>query len=443
VKLVKVFGYSLTERIVLLALLVAGLLVAEIFFAMWTGAFYDMNIWFQTGVWMNQGVNIYVPNNHLGYPPLWAFWCLLSYRVFVMAGNNLETWRLFIKLPLIIAQFALAVGVWKFAAENFNRNIAMKTFFFTLTCSFFIYVGVFWGQINILSALMTFLAFYAIISNRTSVGAVLLGIAITLKIYPLITLPAFMIFILKNRGKKETGKFALIASSIPVIFVAAVFSAYNWNILYFLKTIFYWAPVYDANPLQFQGGCMNIWSFIALQGIDISKVWFLRFVWIPILGTAAVYWFRKTSFDEERFNLSLISFYILFMISYSWISEQTFLDALPFILLQIIAFRPKRTYLYALTFIQVLVYSFSTFNGGPSIFEPLLSKFSPSAISPVRDFSQVNSALFWNIRGNLGLIISLSLFIFLIFMVEPEVLKKSRIRILKIRSIFFQRKQIN
>jgi hypothetical protein len=440
VKLLKVFVQSLKEKIVLLALLVVGLLAVEIFFAMWTGATYDMNIWFQTGVWMNQGINIYVPNNHLGYPPLWAFWCLVSYRIFGLAGSNLEIWRLFIKLPMILAQFALATGVWKFAYNKFGHKIALKTFFFTLTCSFFIYIGVFWGQINILSAFLTFLAFYAIISNRMSSSAVLLGIAITLKIYPLITLPAFIIYLLKNRGKKETGKFALLTCVIPVIFIAAVFSFYGWDIVYFLKTIFYWAPVYDSNPLQFQGGCMNIWSFAGLHGIDISKVWFLRFLWIPILGAAAIYWFRKSSFDEEHFNLSLISFYILFMISYSWISEQTFLDALPFILLQILAFHPKKMYLYALAFIQVLVYSFSIFNGGPLIFEPLLTRFSASTIGPVRDFSQINSSLFWNIRGTLGLTISLSLFVFLIFLVEPEILKKSRSRILKIRPNFFQRK---
>ncbi len=410
---------------------------------MWTGAFYDMNIWFQTGVWMNQGINIYIPNNHLGYPPLWAFWCLASYRIFGIAGDNMEIWRLFIKLPMIIAQFALSLGVWKFAANKFGPKIALKTFLFTLTCSFFIYIGVFWGQINILSAFLTFLAFYAIISNRTIAGAVFLGIAVTLKIYPLITLPAFIIYILRNRGKKETGKFALVAFTIPVVFTATVFSAYGWDILYFLKTVFYWAPVYDANPLQFQGGCMNIWSFAGLHGIDISKVWFLRFLWIPILGAAAIYWFRKTSFDEERFNLSLISFYILFMISYSWISEQTFLDALPFILLQILAFRPKRVFLYALAFIQVLVYSFSIVNGGPLIFEPLLTMLSPSAIAPVRDFSQINSLLFWNIRGILGLIISLSLFVFLIFLVEPNVLKKIQTKILKIRFNLFQRRQLD
>jgi hypothetical protein len=83
---------------------------------MWTALEYDMNIWFNTGSWMNQGINIYLPNDHLGYPPLWAFWCLLAYQVYSAVGNNIEVWRLFIKLPLILAQFILAfaigIGPW-------------------------------------------------------------------------------------------------------------------------------------------------------------------------------------------------------------------------------------------------------------------------------------------------------------------------------------------
>ena len=398
-----------------------------------------MKIWFDTGIWMNHGIDIYLPNNHIGYPPLWAFWCLISYSIYGLFGNNLEIWRLTLKLPMILAQFTLAFVVWRFAGRRFDPKTAKKLFLFTLTCSFFVFIGVLWGQINIISALLTFLAFYAVISNRENVGAIFLGLAIALKIYPVIVLPAFLLYILKKKNWRETGKFTVYAVAVPVLFSFFVFTVYKWDFLNFLKTIFYWAPVYDPNPLQFQGGCMNIWSFAGLFGTDISKIAILRFLWIPVLGAAMLYWFRKRSISDSDLSLSIISFYLLFMISYGWVTEQTFLDPLPFIFLQILAYRPQRAYLYALAGLQTLVYLFSLFNGAPLIFEPLFAKFFPEMIIPAENLSTANSALFWQIRGVLGLAISISLALFLVHLVDPTYFEKNKQRLARLRRHDFYR----
>jgi hypothetical protein len=427
------------DKRILFILLIVGLFLVEAFFALWTGEQYDMNIWFNTGAWMNHGINIYLPDNHIGYPPLWAFWCLVSYSIYGFFGNNIEIWRLTIKLPMILAQFALSFAIWKFAKKRFDPKTAQNILLFSLTSSFFIYIGAMWGQINIISALLTFLAFYAVLNKRLTISAVLLGLAVTLKIYPLIALPAFLLFVLKNRNWKEAAKFILYTCAVPIVFTFSVFVAYGWNILYFLKTIFYWAPIYDVTPLQLQGGCMNIWSFLSLYGLDISRVWILRFIWIPILGAAAVYWLKKRTMNDADLSLALISFYILFMISYSWVTEQTFLDPLPFIFLQILAYRPKRAYFYALAGLQVLIYAFSLFNGGPLIFEPLFARFYPALIAPAQNLSTVNSAISWQIRGGLGLVISLSLGVFLLFLLEPNLIAKIQERLMKIQFQLFRK----
>jgi hypothetical protein len=49
----------------------AGFFLLEALLSLWTGLSYDMEVWFNTGAWMNQGINIYEPSHHLGYPPLW------------------------------------------------------------------------------------------------------------------------------------------------------------------------------------------------------------------------------------------------------------------------------------------------------------------------------------------------------------------------------------
>ena len=418
--------YSLKDSRALIILLIIALLLTESFLAFWTGAQYDMKIWFNTGVWMSQGINIYLPDNHIGYPPLWALWCLVAHSVYGFFGNNVEIWRFTIKLPMILAQFTLAFAVWKFADKRFDAKTARRVFLFTLTCSFFVYIGVLWGQINLLSALLTFLAFYAVTNKRRTMSAILLGLAVALKIYPLVVLPAFLIYVFKNNNWKEAGKYALCAISVPILLTSGVFAVYQWDITYFFRTILYWAPIYDASPLQFQGGCMNVWSFAGLLGVDISKIAILRFLWIPILGVSALYWLRKRGMTHYDLNLSLISFYLLFMISYGWVTEQTFLDPLPFIFFQILAYRPRRVYLYALAGLQTMVYAFSLFNGGPLIFEPLFTRYLPAMIEPARNLSTVNSLVSWQIRGILGLATSSSLVLFLLFLAEPAFFEGAR-----------------
>ncbi len=418
--------FLLKNKKVLYIVAIAVFAGAEVFFAGFTEAKYDMNIWLQTGYWFNNGVNIYMPPNHLGYPPLWALWCSVAYSVLTLAGNNVEIWRLTVKLPMILAQFGLAFMMSKFAQERFDGKTANKVFWLTLTCSFFVYIGAMWGQINVIGALLTFLAFYAVIKNRIGVGAILLGLAVTLKIYPLITLPAFLVYLLKNKTHRDSGMFLLYTIAVPVLFTISFFAVTGWDIIYFLRTIFYWTPVFEVNPTQIQGGCMNLWSFAGLNGIDISKIWPLRFLWVPILAAAAIYWFRRHRMSDADLNLALISFYVLFMISYGWVTEQTFVDPLPFIFLQILAFRPKRAFLVGLVAIQLLIYSFSLFNGGPMIFEPFFRVFYPAPISQVTNLSTVNSELAWIVRGTLGLIISVALGLYLAFLADPDFALKAK-----------------
>src|SRR3990172_10983263 len=104
---------SLFGKKTLLALF-AGFFLLETLLSFWTGLPFDMDIWFNTGKWMNQGINIYLPANHVGYPPLWPLWCDLAYRVFLRSGSS-EVWRFTIKLPMILSHLALSFVVAKLA----------------------------------------------------------------------------------------------------------------------------------------------------------------------------------------------------------------------------------------------------------------------------------------------------------------------------------------
>jgi len=263
--------------------LFAGFFLLESLLSLWTGHEYDTTVWFNTGMWIGQGINIYLPPDHLGYPPLWALWCGVSYKAYLFLGANLEIWRFLIKLPIIISHLALAFFVCRFAEKRFDKKKVRVIFFFTLTWSFFFFVGPIWGQINAISLLLTFLAFESVINKQITKGALFLGLATSLKIYPIITLPAFLIYVLKNRGTLDAGKFLIYAVAVPVIFTTFIFSFFQWDILYFLRTVFYSTPAFESNPTLIQIGCMNIWSFIALQNIDMSWQWPFHLLWVPRL----------------------------------------------------------------------------------------------------------------------------------------------------------------
>jgi hypothetical protein len=173
---------------------------------------------------------------------------------------------------------------------------------------------------------------------------------------------------------------------------------------------------------------MNIWSFIALSGIDMNAFSIIRQIWIPILAGATYYWIRKPKLDEKNFTISIISFYILFMVSYGWIAEQTFIEPLPFIFLLILAYSPKRVYLYLLTIIQLLIYIFSVANQNLFILTPLLENFSPSLLTNLQNFHLANGLLIWVIRGIMGLVISLSLIGFLAVLMKPLILQQTKQR---------------
>ena len=168
---------------------------------------------------------------------------------------------------------------------------------------------------------------------------------------------------------------------------------------------------------------MNIWSFFSLFNVDVATVWVLRVIWIPIVAMVYLYWVRKPKLDEIDLNLSIISFYVFFMISYGWVTEQTFLDPLAFIFLQILAYRPRRPYLYLLLVIQILVYAFSVVNGGLLIFEPLIARFSPEVLTWAKNLDPTSFSIAWAARGTLGLIISSALLLFISLLRKPSLLQ--------------------
>ena len=125
-------------------------------------------------------------------------------------------------------------------------------FFFILTWSFFFFVGPIWGQINAISVLLTFLAFEAVINKQTGRGALYLGLATALKIYPIVTLPAFLVYVLKNRGKLASTKLLVYTVAVPTSFYhTSIFLISNGIYCISSEPFYTLRPLLNQTPSRF------------------------------------------------------------------------------------------------------------------------------------------------------------------------------------------------
>jgi len=83
-------------------------------------------------------------------------------------------------------------------------------------------------------------------------------------------------------------------------------------------------------------------------------------------------------------------------------------------------YRSKKSHRYFLVAIQILIYAFSAVNYGEFIFEPFLERFSPHTLLTIQRLYQTSGSLIWEIRGILGLIISLFFGVFLVILVKTS-----------------------
>jgi len=180
-----------------------------------------------------------------------------------------------------------------------------------------------------------------------------------------------------------------------------------------------------------------------LQGIDIASAWEVRQIWVVVLAGNFFYWVRKRKFSEENFVVSIISFYLLWMISYGWVAEQSFLDPLPFIFVLILAYRPKKIYIFLVGGINFLIYVYSFANHNLFLFVPFLEIVSPSLIVDIENlyFSSDLGPILWTVRGTMGLVVSLSLIVFLAIILKPELLEILQERVQDLKDMILKRKK--
>lgn len=201
-----------------LPIIVVGLLV-RLIVAPWTSCPYDIYPFYRASVDMLSGAGVY-GHAYLSYPPLSAivfypFIAILSLFLdpsnfgsvqYSMVGAAQITgmlvpfvthplFNLSFKLPLIISDLLLGITLYRFVRERRGKDSAKKVFILWFLNPLVIWISSIAGQIDVLPAFMTLIAFISFYRREYLFAGLALGIGIFLKLYPIYLFIFYLTFL--------------------------------------------------------------------------------------------------------------------------------------------------------------------------------------------------------------------------------------------------------
>ena len=190
-----------------------------------------------------------------------------------------------------------------------------------------IMVGVVWSMMDNVVALLIVLVVIALWRGKYAWAGVLLGLSITLKLYPVLFLPVFLIYLIKRDRIEQALRFL---AGIAAVFLVAVspFLIFHWNMGGLLIVLI-------AQVARSPGGVAPIGIFSFLPAVDVTQIGPfsvsniynsipVRLLWLPgVAGCLLFLRFRgRFSKMSDVFDSLLLTFAI-YMVLTPWLSEQS------------------------------------------------------------------------------------------------------------------------
>jgi len=301
-------------------------IIARFAVAPFTGHPYDMGIWMVSGKYVAAGISPYLAHPHIGYPPLWALWCGAAYSIsnYIAKGNEF-LYIFVIKIPIIAADMALAMLLLIVASKNVNTSgrdngrILAASF---LLNPYVLFVGVIWGMMDNLVAILLVISIMVLTSRPTWSG-ILASLAVALKLYPILFVP--LLFILSARTRKLGNftklVFAFITTSIVTIWLP--FVLFHWSTEGFIG-------VGVAQVARDFGAIAPMATFQHFENLGVTSFdsvlaasW-LKLIWVPAITTSLLIMIWKRPSIESTPNMirDCLLVYMTYLLTASWISEQ-------------------------------------------------------------------------------------------------------------------------
>ncbi len=402
---------ALNPYILLVSILVQ--LVLALFF----GHSYDMRIFMATGYLVGTGQNPYIAQDlsavfndtsfqgmtSAGYPPPWLLVLGLLYRLSYAIFPNLPIYNLAIKIPILLANIALAYLVAGILSKHgAERTIIRRAWIFLLFCPFLLYFTTAWGQFDSIVTLLSLASLVLLYDGKLKSSALLLAMAISLKPTALPVLPVALLYLL-GKSLRQAISYFITFSAGAIVLCILPFVIFRWDP----------TPILQGWNAQFSvAGAMSYLTFFELfsNSYQLPGIWWLLgLAWIPALGIGILVLRRgMTGFvDLLKKSTALV---LLFFLARAWLSEPNVTLILPFVLI-LTSMGELNHWFLAAVWIFPLV--FTIFNGSPQqLLFPILPHVSEGAFNGseslriVEGLARVAAVIPWEIAG-WGLVLTL------------------------------------
>lgn len=336
-----------------LVILFLGLLFRYIF-AWFTISPLDADSFYRIYTEMKNGQGIYSPNwFYFNNPPVWGWLIWLCGNVAEKTNLSLS---FLLKIPLIISDLLISLLIFKYALTKKNFRTGICYFALVFLNPLLITVSSYQGQME--SLFLYFLLLSALvlhklpITNRTIILAgMLFGLSCTVKVIPLMVLPVFLIYLVKNQSSlSKKISSAVIFTTSSLLPMVIVFLPFLSNLSEIFLRIFAYRP-----PFWGFWGIVSIYSLIDLflpMPVFFKNLLSTNQLIVLFLGIF-FYLFIILRQKNNLIKSILIAFLSIYITS-TFFSPHYLVWIVPFLSIMLIDFKKSKT-------VSFLVYSLLSF----------------------------------------------------------------------------------
>jgi len=317
-------------------LIIAVALVARLLVAPYIGDSYDSWVWhIISSAWVRRGINPYDYNFHrlrlyndpYSYPIPWALLCVIGYFFSGPFPSDGRVILVLQKIPVLVADMLLGVMMGKIVYEATGSREAKRIAMAGYLLNPYTFMGsALYFQFDAIPALFTVLALYLFRRDEIELSAISLGMGIAFKMYPIILLPVFLIFLREKRVRFSIlSALPIVSSTFPYLILEyprlfhALFYQNTWsgNSTYWriiwMKLGFEYYPRGETSPLLGQVTLAN--TIITITSLLILYSYLYRRV------------------DRVSLERGILLAFLVFFVTYRFIQDNHAIWAVPFAIL--------------------------------------------------------------------------------------------------------------
>lgn len=371
------FTKILADRKLLFVIVVT--VVVQLLLAPFTQDPHDVWYWRLTGYYLIiEHVNPYtVKECGFTYPPLWMAVIAVFYSISQLFMNpSLPSYvsglveRFFIKMPLILASIGVSFILYRLIAKfTGSTNKARAAALLWLLNPYVIWINSIWGMFDVFPALCTLLSAEHFFNKQYDKSALFLGIGIGFKMYPILLIPLFLLFLWRIKvNRLQIIKFIIISIGVLAL-ISIPFLIWDQSSYIYSLTAYYTEEkgIHGVNFYQvtdsFNIPVPSDYPTYLMTGVII-------FIYLLLC---------RWHYSERNLTYGILMVLFGFLATNRLVNEQYFIWALPFGTLDIVAYNSRRKWLFhgmwitflAFMFSHILIFQF---------FRPLIVNFLPVSI---------------------------------------------------------------